>query len=578
MIRLAPVLLGLYCTSACGAGDAGASGLSLSETRAAQAAFRSIQRRWFDADDAGRRSLRPLLERFLSRYPKDPRGANVRLLLAWALILEGRQTEAKRLLSDARSSSSPGVRDFAEVVEARLLIARQAPEAALAKLDLLAGKLVDAEERLVHAELRLQAALASRRFAQAVSALSSYLAAAPAELGDRARERATSAVKSLPDAVLESSMTELDAKVRRSALSPPEVWLRRVLRERLIRIAVDSKDAKLARRLLDLHPGLGRRHEASAQLMLLAGRASASAYSQSSFIGLALEVGEPDAERRSASVARGLSAALAASQPGRNSIPVVVRLASAHEVGATLSELSEAGAMALVAGLSDTAAEQAATWAVSGQAAVLLIRDTPDLVLSELSFVLGMSDVDQWDAIQKELARRSVTKWARVGSGGVDCRAVPASAGAGRFPVRAWKAEGVRALAVLAPRSCVMDLVSELRALNYQPVLALSLEGAEVLPFLGGGIALGAGDFPRLATGADVAPDFYEMLGHDAGVLLSAAAAQLALAGSRSTAPERASQVAGLLSRVKVMLQSTEATGFSGKRRLARQLNIKEQR
>lgn len=561
---------------ACGTGQEGREPTpSLSETRAAQTAFRTIVARWFEEDEPRRPLLRPMLERFLARYPGDPRTANVRVLVAWISILEGDQATARRLIAEAQASGSPSVRDFAEVAAARLLLARQEPEAALVRLVRLEGKLVDPSERLICSELRLQAALASRRFADALLALTSYLAAAPADLGDRARSRAEAAVKSLPDAALETSLSNLDAKARRGSLSPPDVWLRRVVRERLIRLAVEHKDARLARRLLDSHPGLARRNDLSVELLQLAASAGAAAQAAGGFVGLALEIGDPDAERRSASVARGLSEALAASLPGAESLQVVVKASDAHRVGAVLSELSSAGALALVAGVSDTSAEQAATWAVSGSAPVLLIRDTPDLVLSELSFVLGTSDMDQLDAIRKELERRNASKWARVGSGGFDCRAVTEKAGQSRFPIKDWKSDGIDALAVLAPRSCVMELFAEAREQRLAPLLAIGLEGAEVMASISGRrFALGSGKFPNLKAGADVPADFYEALGHDAGTLVRAAWSKLG--GLYTDSEALRPKLPEALASSSVALETTEASGFGGKRRLPRKLLVRE--
>ena len=574
--RFVVVLLGL-AGPGCGAGqEAHQPTPSLSETRDAQAAFRGIVRRWFEEDESGRPPLRATLERFLARFPNEPRAANVRVLLAWIAIVDGDQPQALRLIAEARASDSPAVRDFAEVAAARLLLARQQPEAALAKLKALEDKLVDPAERLICSELHLQAALAGRNFADALIALTSYLAAAPADLGDRARARALAVLSRLPEAVLEGSLAELDERARRGPLSPPDVWLRRVVRERLIRLAVEHKDARLARRLLDSHPGLARRNDLSVELLQLAATASAAADSEGAFVGLALEIGDVDAEARSASVARGLAEALSASLPGADSLPIVVKASDAQHVGEVLSELSNAGALALVAGVSDPAAEQAATWAVTGSAPVLLIRDTPDLVISELSFVLGTSDMDQLDAIRKELERRNLAKWMRVGRGGLDCRATQEKAGQTRFPVKEWKQAGVDAVVVLGPRSCALELFAEAREQRFMPLLAVGLEGAEVLPSLTGKrFALSAGSFPSAEPGVDVPADFYESLGHDAGSLVRHAWAQLGGVGANKDEKLRA-RLPSVLADVSVPLTTSETTGFAGKRRLRRVLGIRE--
>ena len=287
-------------------------------------------------------------------------------------------------------------------------------------------------------------------------------------------------------------------------------------------------------------------------------------------------MGDPDVERRSASVARGLSESLSASLPGAESLPIVVRESDAHRVGAALTELSNAGALALVAGVSDASAEQAATWAVTGSAPVLLVRDTPDLVISELSFVLGTSDIDQLDAIKKELARRGLSRWARVGSGGVDCRATAEKAGQARFPLKEWKSENVEAIALLAPRACAMEVLAEVYEERLSPLLAIGLEGSEALGALAGRrFALGAGAFPSLRGGADMPADFYEALGHDGGTLVRTAWSNMGGLGAAPSAAERA-KLPRVLADVTVQLGTTDSTGFGGKRRLPRRLIIRE--
>jgi hypothetical protein len=570
------VVLLAAATLGCGAGqEAQQPTPSLSETRAAQAAFRVLVRRWFEEDEARRPLLRPNLERFLARYPAEPRTASVRVMLAWVAIVEGDQAQAQRLIAEARNSDSPSVRDFAEVAAARLLLAQHHAEAALATLTNLEEKLVDPAERLICSELRLLAALSSRRFDAALVALTEYLAAAPADWGDRARARAEAALKEVPQSALEKSLRELDDRARSSSLSTPDVWLRRVMRERLMRMAVEHKDAKLARRLLDSHPGLARGNELSAELIQLAATGTSVAEAQGAFVGLALEIGDADAERRSASVARGLADSLSASLPGADSLPIVVKAADAQHVGDALSELSTAGALALVAGFSDASAEQAATWAVSGDAAVLLIRDTPDLVISEQSFVLGTSDIDQVDAIRKELERRSLSRWMRVGSGGFDCRAQAEKAGQSRFPIKDWRQGNVEAVAVLGPRSCALEVFAEAHEQGFAPLLALGLEGGEALTGLSGRrFALSAGSFPSTKGGSDMPADFYELLGRDAGTLVRAAWSKLGGAAAHKDDQWR-SRLPDTLAQISLPLETSDNTGFSGKRRLLRQLSIR---
>jgi hypothetical protein len=207
---------------------------------------------------------------------------------------------------------------------------------------------------------------------------------------------------------------------------------------------------------------------------------------------------------------------------------------------------------------------------------VLIVRDTPDLVISELSFVLGTSEIDQLDAIKKELARRSLSRWARVGSGGFDCRGPIGRAGQARFPVKDWKAENIEAIALLAPRACAMEVFAEAREERLPALLAIGLEGAEALASLGGPrFALGAGSFPSVRGPADMPPDFHEALGYDGGTLIRTAWSNM---GGLSAAPDarQREKLPSVLSQVTVQLATTEGTGFGGKRRLPRRLIIRE--
>jgi hypothetical protein len=254
----------------------------------------------------------------------------------------------------------------------------------------------------------------------------------------------------------------------------------------------------------------------------------------------------------------------------------VVKASDANHVGEVLTELANAGALALVAGVSDTSTEQAATWAASGSAPVLLIRDTPNLVISELSFVLGTSDMDQLDAIRKELEHRNVSRWMLVGSGGIDCRVTQEKAGQARFPLKDWKTSNVEAIAVLGPRSCVLELYAEAREQRFAPLLAVGLEGAEALPSLPGKrFALGGGRFPSAKPGPDMPADFYESLGHDAGSLVRRAWATVGGVGAGKDEKLRA-RLPAVLANVVIPLETSEATGFAGKRRILRRLTARE--
>jgi hypothetical protein len=184
--------------------------------------------------------------------------------------------------------------------------------------------------------------------------------------------------------------------------------------------------------------------------------------------------------------------------------------------------------------------------------------------------------MDQLDAIRKELERRSLSKWMRVGAGGFDCRSASGRAGEGRFPIKEWKQERVDAVAVLGPRSCALEVYAEAREQGFTPLLAIGLEGAEAASSLTGRrFMLGAGKFPSAKAGVDVPPDFYESLGRDAGSLVRLAWARLGGVGADKNDKLRA-RLPDALAEVTMPLETSEMNGFLGKRRLLRRLAIRE--
>src|SRR4051812_7107545 len=80
----------LWVASACQAARHDASGpLSLAEAGPAQAEFRALRARFFDADAPGRAALTDALGDFLTRFPDDPRTLDVRVYLVWARLGAG---------------------------------------------------------------------------------------------------------------------------------------------------------------------------------------------------------------------------------------------------------------------------------------------------------------------------------------------------------------------------------------------------------------------------------------------------------------------------------------------------------
>jgi hypothetical protein len=117
---------------------------------------------------------------------------------------------------------------------------------------------------------------------------------------------------------------------------------------------------------------------------------------------------------------------------------------------------------------------------------------------------------------------------------------------------------------------------AEAREQRFTPLLAVGLEGAEALPSLPGKrFTLGSGRFPSAKSGADVPADFYESLGHDAGSLVRRAWATVGGVGASKDEKLRA-RLPAALANVTVPLETSETTGFAGKRRILRRLTVRE--
>jgi len=510
---------------------------TLSANGDAQAAFRALRAAWFSGSSSERRKLEPELRLFLARFPRDEQSDTVRVLIAFDCVSRGALQEARVFLASVREQVG-SVHDLSEVGEAFALLREGKPDAAWSLLEPLAGKIVDPDERLVFSELRLRVAVDAHRYTRAVRAAEELLAEAPAEtrssLEDMVRELFQRAPKTdLLESLQSFGPIEADDSVNASARD----WLRQMLRERLVALAVREKDAGLARRLLDSAPAALRTSDAGAKLAGIAGGGQSAPLILGRSLGVVLSLGNAELRRRSASVAAGLARGLGL--PDALSKPGAVHVISQDDGGSVagtveaLRELSAEGAAILVAGIDSGSADAAAHFSEENDIPVLLV-EVPDVATDPLrdAFELGESPADEQAALDAELSRRKLQRVARVGRAGEPCDAAPASAMGTRFSVDEWRRERISALLVLGPAACASDAARELRGVGFSPGFALGLEAAEFIYSSDAprqSFAIGAGVFPsatrpdRNASSALPPLDWYEALGHDAALLSKAA-------------------------------------------------------
>ncbi|HEY3665460.1 MAG TPA: hypothetical protein VGL19_05645, partial [Polyangiaceae bacterium] len=293
---------------------------TLSARQDAQSAFRALRAAWFSGSSNERRRLEPDLRTFLARFPNEEPSDMVRVLIAFDSVSRGDLTEARVLIAQVREHVG-SVNDFAQVAEAYALLRESKADVAWNVLEPLSGKIVDPDERLVFSELRLRAAAAGRRYGRALQAAEELLSEAPLDAQSSVEETVRELFRGAPKPDLVQSLATFDrAEADEGATSKAREWLRKMLRERLVTIAVREKDAALARSLLDSAPAALRASQSGSELVGIAGGGKSVPLILGRSLGVALALGSADVRRRSASLAAGLSRGLglpeAAQKPG----------------------------------------------------------------------------------------------------------------------------------------------------------------------------------------------------------------------------------------------------------------------
>jgi hypothetical protein len=529
----------VWFVSGCGhsSSDADRPEATLSANADAQAAFRALRAAWFSGSSSERRKLEPELRAFLVRFPRDEQSDAVRVLIAFDCVSRGSLQEARVFLASVRERVG-AVHDFAEVGEAFALLRGGDADAAWSTLEPLAGKIVDPDERTVFSELRLRVAVDAHRYTRAVLAAEELLTEASPEARTSLEDMVRDLFQRAPKVDLLESLQSFDqAEPDDSAATPAREWLRKMLRERLVALAVREKDARLARTLLDAAPAALRTSDTGAKLAGIASGGQSAPLILGRSLGVVLSLGDADLRRRSASVAAGLARGLGL--PDALSKPGSVHLISQDDGGSAsgmleaLRALSAEGAAILVAGIDSDSADAAARFSEENDIPVLLV-ESPSTGAGAFNdaFLLGESAADEQSALDAELSRRKLQRVARVGRAGESCEAAAASATGTRFSVDEWRRERISALLVLGSAACANDVARELRGVGFAPGFALGLEAAEFVYSNDAprqSFALGAGVFPsskRLDGSANSAlppVDWYEALGHDAALLSKAA-------------------------------------------------------
>ena len=569
----------LVCTLACqGTHRDVAPPISLAEAGPAQAEFRALRARFFDAEASGRAALANPLGDFLTRFPNDPRTLDVRVYLVWARLGAGDPVGARRLLDPLLEGPEGPRLDFARVADAAILARSGSATRALRALVGLAGHLVDLDERFVYGEERARAAFTAGAYEEALAALLAWLVQAPLDRQDRARATATLLLGTVPSAELvrglASERREADSETR-PEMTAARSFLSSTIARRLTVLALERSDAELARKLLDAAPVTLRATPDGQRLLALASAEAKAPAVAGRAVGLLLSLTGSLERRRAAAVSAGITRVLssARSAAGGPGVDLLVRY-DTGDVDAALAALAADGAALFVAGNDDETARLAAARAEVLHIPLLLLRPLQRQPSANgFTFVLGVDD----GAIEQELIRaldsRGRRELARVGPGGTSCDVEPEAPGKPRFPLASWRKSGVDALLVLGDADCARDVAGEVQSGHEHLMLALGLDASLAYATLGiPTLSPQCGNYPANAPSGG----WYEALGHDAGLLAAHALEALPSAGVAKRAEVDAlhEKARDALAGVDAELWTSDKRGFALGRTLPRQLEV----
>jgi len=553
--------------------------VALSSGIFAQAEFRTLRARFFDADANGRIALAKDFEAFVAKHWSDQRVTQVRVFLAWAYLERGERAKARKILDRVLQGPDGATRDFARVALAAIAARDGKTKQALEALARLEGRIVDLDERFVYGEERTRAAFVAGDRVVAFQSLLAWLAQAPPDRLERARGTAKTLLGLAPVGELALSLRELNRHEPERQTSPElesaRVWLTNTIVDRLTRLAIERADQDLARRVLDVAPAALRATPEGQKLVKLSTSGTRAPAIAGRAVGLLLDLGDATKRRRGAAASAGMTRALGSADgaSGGKSVELILR-SLAGRVEDELAELASEGAALFVAGTDDESARAASAFAESHGIPVLLLRKPPVAVPSNgYTFVLGLGDADVERMLTEAFLSRGIQKTERVGPGGVACESETSAPGEPRFPLAEFHKNSVGALLVTGDALCARDLSLEVRGKKNAFLMGLGLEASETYATLGvHSLVVSAGGYPANAPPGG----WYEALGHDAAVLAARALEALpreglVRGGSVEALHEKARDA---LAAAEAALLTSEARGFGKARVLPRKLGV----
>lgn len=489
---------------------------ALARTPAAARAFADLRRRWPIASRDERIAYEEHVTALRRLFDAEPAARAADAYLAWILLEKGDLVGARARAAAAESAGPGAMSDLGMLLDGAALSRAGRPGEALARLLPLLGKLIDPYARALLHEESVRAAVATQQWRKVVELLDAWLLDAAEEDQDAVREVATRLLAEVPAPTLLAALFAMKEDDETGASRHAEA-LEKAIARRLADVALARGDGALARKLLagGQVSALGAK---GAEVIELARITEAVPQVAGRKLGLLVPGATESLRSKGSEATLGVLAALGLVSGG---VTTEDRLAVRDDGGSLSSArkafaaLAEAGAAVVVGGLDPEEARVLAELAEESRLPTLLLTPpskTPDD--ARWSFVVAPSADASSAAVAQALASTGGKTIAVVGASGalvvegaarvlptVDCAAFAVRPGTPRYPIAAWRAQGVDAIVLAGDARCTADVLGELGAARLSPRIGLAAEAASlVLP-----APSGAAPGPRLLAPSLVA-------------------------------------------------------------------------
>lgn len=530
---------------------------------------------WEGADPAEREKMESPLERVLAESGSDPRVAELRLLLASHYLEQRRRKDSDRIIQPLLDGPEGPPRDSAQILKAEGLTLEGHGDEALDLLLPLSGKLVGEGARVRHEKALVLAAIDARRWRLTIVTMVDWLSELRVGQEEALRFIDVSLEK-VPILAQKRLLLEWTNSDFEGAKKKASDAIGRLVVLRLTRVALENKDARLARDLFREGPAWLRASEYGDALSGLAALAVEEVSVQGKRVGVVLGGRGKREIRRSIEVAHGVTDALPADV---SLLTEDYRELLSQALGALLGQ----GAAVLVTGLTPEAATEARDFAELRQVPTLLLTSPGSLGAApepQYSFVLGSSPESEERALRDALGGEHITDVEVLGRGDSTCMEQTEASGSFTFPWDVWQGRGL-SLIVLGDEACAEELERQAQSRRSRPLIALGLEAAS--KSIAGTWSLRAGSYPVLDRSGSAeraalslrSRSWFEALGSDAVRLISAALDSVpAPKGASSDPASYREKVRTALLDAKAALDTTHARGFAGKHAMDRKLEV----